>query len=54
MKIHAHPALPRNPFMFSIPAASKPEKAPDSDAAEKNKAILIKKNKINQLSEVYE
>ena len=30
MKIHAHPGLFPTSFMFSIAAASKPEKAPDS------------------------
>ena len=30
MKIQAHPGFPPRPSMFSIPAASIPEKAPDS------------------------
>ena len=30
MKIQAHPAFPPMPFMFSIAAASNPEKAPES------------------------
>ena len=30
MKIQAHPAFPPIPFMFSIAAASNPEKAPAS------------------------
>jgi hypothetical protein len=30
MKIQAHPGFPPMPSMFSIAAASKPEKAPES------------------------
>lgn len=41
MNIHAQPAFPRTPSMFSIAAANRPEKAPESDAAEKNRAILL-------------
>ena len=40
MKIHAQPGLPPRPSIFWMPAASNPEKAPESDAAEKNSAIL--------------
>ena len=40
MKIHAHPGFPCFPFMSSIAAASNPENAPESDAAEKNNVIL--------------
>jgi len=40
MKIQDHPAFPPMPSMFSIAAASNPEKAPESEAAEKNNAIL--------------
>ena len=40
IKIHAQPGLPRTPSIFCIAAASRPEKAPDKDAAEKNNAIL--------------
>lgn len=42
MKIHAHPGRPLKPSMFSMAAASKPENAPESEAAEKNRAILFK------------
>ena len=41
MKIQAQPGLPLIPSMFSMAAASKPEKAPERDAAEKNIAILV-------------
>lgn len=39
MKIHAQPGLPPTPSNLIKPYAKSPEKAPDSDAAEKNKAI---------------
>ena len=40
MKIHAQPAMPLIPSILMIAAASRPEKAPDKEAAEKNSAIL--------------
>lgn len=51
MKIQAHPGFPPFPFMFMIAAASKPEKAPDSEADAKNVATLqvmiIKSNSLD-------
>ena len=46
MNIHAHPGLPWIPSIFSIAAASSPEKAPDKDAAEKKRDILKKSKSI--------
>ena len=40
INIHAHPGLPFIPSIFSIAAASNPEKAPDKDAAEEKRDIL--------------
>ena len=42
INIHAHPGLPFIPSIFSIAAASNPEKAPDKDAAEEKRDILEK------------
>jgi hypothetical protein len=41
MKIQAHPGLPPMPFMFSMAAASNPEKAPDSWVNLRKKNILL-------------
>ena len=43
INIQAHPGLPLRPSMFWIAAAKRPEKAPDNDAVEKNRAILTKR-----------
>lgn len=40
INIHAQPGLPRTPSIFWIAAAKSPENAPESEAAEKNNAML--------------
>ena len=52
MKIHAQPAIPLMPSMFSIAAASSPENAPEREAMAKNIEILRMKSR-NEVAEIH-
>ena len=52
MKIHAQPAIPLMPSIFSIAAASSPENAPEREAMAKNIEILRVKSR-NEVVEIH-